>query len=114
MTVAFSGGGIYTTIYSQASTNSYISLSSDGVHRAEETMTSASILISNSIKRVSVILRKAGNPTRTINVLIRKGTGDSVAITFGATEAAALATTDQTFTLEALPLIHLQQTIKYL
>jgi hypothetical protein len=103
VTVAFSGGGggTYTTIYSQAGVNSYMSLSNGGVHRGGEIMTSSSTLIGNSIKRVSVILKKAGNPTGTINVLVRRGTGDSVAITFGTIDAATLTTTDQTFTLES-------------
>jgi hypothetical protein len=64
-------------------------------------MTSASTLIGNSIKKLTVILKKAGNPTGTITVLVRKGTGDSVGITFGTIDAAALTTADQTFTLEA-------------
>jgi len=34
-------------------------------------------------------------------VLVRKGTGDSVGITFGTIQATSLTTTDQTFTLEA-------------
>lgn len=102
VTVEFSGGGgTYTTIYSQAGTNSYMVLSSGGVHRGGEIMTSASTLIGNSVKRVSVILKKAGNTTGTITVLVRSGTGDSVAITFGTIDAATLTTTDQTFTLES-------------
>jgi hypothetical protein len=64
-------------------------------------MTSASTLIGNSIKKLTVILKKAGNPTGTITVLVRKGTGDSVGITFGTIAATTLTTTDQTFTLEA-------------
>ena len=64
-------------------------------------MTSASTLIGNSIKKLTVILKKAGSPTGTITVLVRKGTGDSVAITFGTIQATTLTTTDQTFTLEA-------------
>jgi hypothetical protein len=64
-------------------------------------MTSASTLIGNSVKRVSVILRRAGNPTGTINVVLRRGAGDSVATTFGTVDAATLTTTDQTFTLES-------------
>ena len=34
-------------------------------------------------------------------MLVRKGTGDSVGITFGTIQATTLTTTDQTFTLEA-------------
>ena len=64
-------------------------------------MTSASTLIGNSVKKLTVILKKAGNPTGDITVLVRKGTGDSVSITFGTIDAATLTTTDQTFTLEA-------------
>src|SRR5215216_481130 len=101
VTVAFSGGGTYTTIYSQPGSNSYMILNTGGVNRAGEIMTSASTLIGNSVKKVSVILKKAGNATGTITVLVRKGTGDSVAITFGTISAANLTTTDQTFTLEA-------------
>ena len=52
------GGGTYTAIYSQAGTNSYIALNSGGNHRGGEIMTSSSVLIGNSIKRISVILKK--------------------------------------------------------
>jgi hypothetical protein len=101
VTVTFTGSGTYTTIYSQPGSNSYIILGTGGNNRAGELMTSASTLIGNSVKKVSVILKKAGNATGTITVLVRKGTGDSVAITFGTVSAANLTTTDQTFTLEA-------------
>jgi hypothetical protein len=100
-TIAFTGSGTYTSIYSQAGTNSYIPLNTGGTHRAGEIMTSASVLIGNSIKKLTVKLKKAGNPTGTITVLVRKGTGDSVSITFGTIDAATLTTADQTFTLEA-------------
>jgi hypothetical protein len=101
VTVAFSGGGTYTTLYSQPGTNSYMVLGTGSSHRTGEIMTSSSVLIGNSIKKLTVILKKAGNPTGTITVLVRKGTGDSVSITFGTIAAANLTTTDQTFTLEA-------------
>jgi hypothetical protein len=103
VTVAFTGGGggTYTIIYSQAGTNSYMTLNSGGNHRAGEIMTSASVLIGNSIKKLTVILKKAGSPTGTITVRVRKGTGDSDGITFGTIDAATLTTNDQTFTLEA-------------
>ena len=59
-------------------------------------------MIGNSVKKVSVILKKAGNTSGTYNRdLVRKGTGDSISITFGTIAAATLTTTDQTFTLEA-------------
>jgi hypothetical protein len=99
------GGGTYTTIYSQPGNNSYITLGTGANHRGGEIMTSASVLIGNSIKKLTVILKKAGSPTGTITVLVRKGTGDSVAITFGTIQATSLTTTDQTFTLEA-PTFH--------
>jgi hypothetical protein len=95
------GGGTYTTIYSQPGNISYITLGTGANHRAGEIMTSASTLIGNSIKKLTVILKKAGNPTGTITVRVRKGTADSVAITFGTIQATSLTTTDQTFTLEA-------------
>jgi hypothetical protein len=101
VTVTFTGSGTYTTIYSQAGTNSYIPLNSGGTHRAGEIMTSASVLVGNSIKKLTVKLKKAGNPTGTISVVVRKGTGDSIAITFGTIDAATLTTADQTFTLES-------------
>ena len=71
-------------------------------HRAGEIMSSASVLIGNSIKKLTVILKKAGSPTGQITVRVRKGTADSDGITFGdPIDATTLTTTDQTFTLEA-------------
>jgi hypothetical protein len=54
-------------------------------HRAGEIMTSASVLIGNSIKKLTVILKKAGKPSGLITVRVRKGTADSDGITFGTT-----------------------------
>jgi hypothetical protein len=72
-------------------------LNTGGSHRAGEIMTSASTLIGNSIKKLTLILKKTGNPTGTITVLVRKGTGDSPSIIFGdPIDAATLTTTDQT------------------
>ena len=93
--------GEFTTIYSQPGTNSYIVLNSGGFHRAGEVTRAASTLIGNSVKRVSVILKRAGNPTGTVYVRFRRGTGDTVATTFGQIDAATLTTTDQTFTVES-------------
>jgi hypothetical protein len=101
MNVTFTGSGTYTTVYSQAGTNSYMVLNTGGSHRAGEIMTSASVLIGNSIKKLTVKLKKAGNPTGTITVRIRKGSADSDGITFGTIDAATLTTADQTFTLES-------------
>jgi hypothetical protein len=95
------GSGTYTTLYSQPGTNSYMVLRTGGNHRVGEIMTSASVLIGNSVKKLTVILKKAGSPTGDITVRVRKGTDDSVGITFGTIQATSLTTTDQTFTLEA-------------
>ena len=100
VTVSFTGSGTYTAIYTQTG-NSYMTLNTGGNHRAGEIMTSASVLIGNSIKKLTVILKKAGNPTGTITVRVRKGTADSDGIIFGTIDAATLTTADQTFTLEA-------------
>ena len=78
-------------------------LNSGSNHRVGEIMTPASTLIGNSLKKLTVILKKAGSPTGTITVLVRKGTGDSVGITFRTIDATTLTTTDQTFSLEASP-----------
>jgi hypothetical protein len=58
-------------------------------------------LIGQSVKRVNVILKKSGNPTGTISVVVRKALGDTIGHTFGTIEASTLTTTDKTFTLEA-------------
>jgi hypothetical protein len=76
-------------------------LNSGGFHRAGEIMTPASVLIGNSIKKLTVKLKKAGNTTGVITVRVRKGTADSEGITFGTIEASTLTTADQTFTLES-------------
>jgi hypothetical protein len=61
-----------------------------------------SALIGQLVKRVNVILKKSGNPTGTISVVVRKVSGDSIGHTFGTIDASTLTTTDKTFTLEAL------------
>jgi hypothetical protein len=101
VTTSFEVSNTYTTIYSQAGTNSYIVLNSGGFHRAGEIMTPASTLIGNSVKRVSVILKRGGSPTGFVYVRFRRGTDDSIAKEFGRIDAATLTTTDQTFTLES-------------
>jgi hypothetical protein len=60
-----------------------------------------SALIGQPVKRVNVILKKSGNPTGTISVVVRKVSGDSIGHTFGTINASTLTTSDQTFTLEA-------------
>jgi hypothetical protein len=47
------------------------------------------------------VLKKSGNPTGTINIVVRKVTGDSIIHTFGTIDASTLTTIDKTFTLEA-------------
>jgi hypothetical protein len=106
ITVAFSGGGTtYTSIYSVAGSNNYAKLSTGSIKRAGElihkTATFNSALIGQSVKRVNVILKKSGNPTGTISVVVRKVTGDLIVHTFGTIDASTLTTSDKTFTLES-------------
>jgi hypothetical protein len=96
----------YISIYSVAgATNSYAKLCTGSLKRAGELMhknaTYNSALIGQPVKRVNVILKKSGNPTGTISVVVRKLSGDSIVHTFGTILASTLTTTDETFTLEA-------------
>jgi hypothetical protein len=104
VTVAFSGGGTYTSIYSVTGAN-YGKLYSGSLKRAGEYMhkntTYNSVLIGQPVKRVVVILRKSGNPTGQISVVVRRLSGDSIVQTFGSVDASQLTTSDQSFTLEA-------------
>jgi hypothetical protein len=99
------GGGTYTSIYSVAGANAYGKLYTGNLKRAGEFMhknaTYNSALIGQPVKRVNVILKKSGNPTGTISVLVRKVSGDSIGHTFGTIEASTLTTSDKIFTLEA-------------
>ena len=104
MTVTFtgSGGGTYTTIYSQPGNDSYMTLNTGGSNRAGEIMTPSSVLIGNSVKKTHCNTKESWQHIWAYNHYnVRKGTGDSVSITFGTINAATLTTTDQTFTLEA-------------
>ena len=47
-----------------------------------------SSLIGQSVKRVNVILIKAGNPTGTISVVVRRFSDDSIVHTFGTIDAS--------------------------
>jgi len=102
-----SGTPTFVSIYKvtgSTGSSSYMKLfnGTGGLKRAGEIMTSSSVLLGNSVKKVVVILRKSGNPTGPVNVVVRKGAGDSIAITFGTIDATTLTTTtDQSFTLEA-------------
>ncbi len=106
VTVAFTGG-TYTSIYSvSGASGSYGNLNTGGLMRAGEWMhrsaTYNSALIGQSVKRVNVILRRAGNATGTVSVVVRRFSDDSIVHTFGTIDAASISTTsDQTFTLEA-------------
>lgn len=98
--------GTYTSIYSVAgATTTYAKLYTGNIKRAGELMhkntTYNSALIGQPVKRVNVILKKSGNPTGTISVLVRKVSGDSIGHTFGTIDASTLTTTDKTLTLEA-------------
>jgi hypothetical protein len=97
--------GTYTSIYSVAGSSNYGKLYTGSLKRAGEYMqkssTLNSILIGQSVKRVNVILKKSGNPTGTISVVVRKASGDSIGHTFGTIDASTLTTTDKTLTLEA-------------
>ncbi|MFL6473906.1 MAG: galactose oxidase-like domain-containing protein [Nitrososphaera sp.] len=106
VTVAFSvSGGTYTSIYSATGANNYGALNTGGLKRAGEYMhkstTFNSALIGQSVKRVNVILRRAGNPTGTISVVVRRFSDDSIVHTFGTIDASTLTTNDKTFTLES-------------
>jgi hypothetical protein len=100
VTIDFSGGA-FTSIYSVTGTNSYVKLFTGDQKRMGEWLTTTSTLIGNSIKKVDVILKKSGNPTGQINVVLRNGSGDGIAITFGTIDAASLTMSDQTFSLTA-------------
>jgi hypothetical protein len=107
VTVAFSGGSTYTSIYSvSAAGSSLTNLNTGGLRRVGEWMhrnaTYNSSLIGQSVKRVNVIMRKAGNATGTISVVVRRFSDDSIVHTFGTRDAATLSTlADQTFTFES-------------
>ena len=105
ITVTFSSSGTYTSIYSVAGANNYAKLYVGSIKRAGELMhktsTLNSALIGQPVKRVNVILKKSGNPTGAISVVVRKATGDSIAHTFGTIDASTLTTTDKTITFEA-------------
>src|ERR671919_534499 len=108
VTVAFSGGGgTYTSIYSVSAVGSSLAnLNTGGLRRVGEWMhrsaTYNSSLIGQPVKRVNVIMRRAGNATGTISVVVRRFSDDSIVHTFGTRDAATLSTlADQTFTFES-------------
>lgn len=95
------GSGTFQSLYSVIGTNSYLKLYSGSLHRAGELLTSSSSLIGQSVKRVTVVLKKSGNPSGTVNIVVRNGSGDSMGLTLGSLQASALTTSDQSFTVTA-------------
>jgi hypothetical protein len=91
----------FVNIYSVVPTNSYGDLSTGSAIRIGETVTASSTLVGENIKRVSVILKKSGNPTGTISVVVRKASDNTIALTFGTINPSSLTTSDNTFTLTA-------------
>jgi hypothetical protein len=66
-----------------------------------EKVPSTSSLVDTAVKRVAVVLKKSGAPTGMINIRIRRGTDDSVALEVGTIDTAVLTTTDQRFEVTA-------------
>jgi hypothetical protein len=97
--------GTYVSIYSVEGVNNYGKLYTGSIKRAGEFMhrnsTFNSVLIGQSVKRVNIILRKSGNPTGTVRLVVRRFSDGSIVHTFGTVDASSLTTSDQTFTLEA-------------
>jgi hypothetical protein len=48
--------------------------------------------------QVSLVLKKTGNPTGTAQVVIRKGTDDSIAVTIGTIDVSTITTSDAVYT----------------
>jgi hypothetical protein len=98
-------GGSYVSIYSVTGTNIYAKLYTGSLKRVGEIMhrnsTFNSALIGQPVKRVNVVLRRSGNPTGTISVVVRRFSDDSIVHTFGTVDASTLTTSDRTLTFEA-------------
>ena len=94
VTVAFSGRYLYQHIFSVSAGGSLVNLNTGGLRRAGEWMhrntSFNSSLIGQSVKRVNVILRRAGNATGTISVVVRRFSDDSIVHTFGTIDACRL------------------------
>jgi hypothetical protein len=116
--VEVTSSGTFVSIYSITGSNSYGTIFSTGnstdVMGQGEKLLAASPLVGTAIKRVAVVLKKSGNPTGTINVRIRKGSDDSVAMEIGTIDASALTTTDQRYELTASSMHILQANDKVL
>jgi hypothetical protein len=117
ITIEVTFDGSFVNIYSVAGQNSYGSMSSTGsdgdVTGIGELLTSASSLIGKSIQRVTVVLKKAGNPTGTINVRIRNSS-NAIAKEIGTIDASTLTSSDQAFEVTASSAYILQANDKVL
>ncbi len=105
ITIEITSSGTFVNIYSVVGSNSYGTMfstgsSTDAMGQGEKLLPDSS-LVGIAIKRVAVVLKKSGNTTGTINVRIRKGSDDSVAMEIGAIDAATLTTADQRYELTA-------------
>ena len=109
--------GNYVSIYAVTGVNSYGAMASAGaagdITGIGEKLTPASSLVGSPIKRVAVVLKKAGNATGTINVRIRNA-ADAIAKEIGTINASALTTADQRFELTAATSYTLQANDKVL
>jgi hypothetical protein len=103
--VEVTSSGVFVKTYSVVGSNSYgtiFSTGSTGDAMAQgEKLLPASTLIGTAVKRVAVVLKKSGNPTGTINIRIRKGSDDSIAMEIGSIDASTLTTADQRYELTA-------------
>ena len=118
ITIQVTAPGTFVSIYSVAGSNSYgttfsTGSSTDTTGQGEKILP-ASSLVGTAVKRVAVILKKAGNTTGSINVRIRKGSDDSVAMEIGSLDASVLTTADQRFELTASSTYTLQANDKVL
>jgi hypothetical protein len=112
-TIQITTGGTFVSVYSVAGQNSYGTIYSTGSSGAGEKLSAASSLVGTAIKRVAVILKKAGNTTGTINVRIRNSS-DAIVKEIGTIDASLLTAADQRFELTASSTYILQANDKVL
>ena len=112
-TIQITTGGTFVNVYSVAGQNSYGTIYSTGSSGAGEKLSPASPLVSTAVKRVAVILKKAGNTTGTINVRIRNSS-DAIVKEIGTIDASLLTAADQRFELTASSTYILQANDKVL
>jgi hypothetical protein len=80
---------------------SFAELSVQMVRRVGEIVSGGSTLLGAPIRRVDVLLQVAGAPTGAVNVVVRRGTDDSVALALGTIEAQSLSAETQRYSFEA-------------